>query len=350
MTSSSRPARSGKDTRTPSLSMVAERAGVSIATVSRIINDIPNKASAETVKRVREAIAELGYRPSSAGQALRRKESRIVGVLAAALANPLMAAIAASIEFALREKNLVMVLCDTHESSTIQDDNLREMLALQTRAIVIVSAVDSKELDKLREAGQTLLFVNRPDPGWAGSPYVGIDNYQAGADVADLLLARGVKRFTLLHASLDRTAAYWRHKGFLDRLAASGISEDEVWHATAQGVNHLEIGYHAMKSLLDRTDVPRMVVCLSDTIAYGAYRCVREAGFSVPEDFAFFGFDDNPLNEWLADWLNSIGVPASDYGPAVLNALQTLWEGKPFTVPVYLPHRITIRNDCFPGD
>lgn len=341
--------RSDKATSPPSLSMVAERAGVSIATVSRIINDIPNKASEATVKRVREAIAELGYRPSGAGQALRRKESRIVGVLAATLANPLMASIMASIEFSLREKNLVMALCDTHETPAIQDEYLKEMMALQTRAIVIVSAVDSEGLDKLREAGQTLLFVNRPDPGWAGSPYVGINNYQAGVDVANLLLTKGVRHFALLHASLDRTAAYWRRKGFLDQLATAGIPESEVWHATAEGLRHPDVGYSAMQDLLARKDPPRMLICLSDPIAYGAYRCIREAGLRVPEDFVIFGFDDSPINQWLADWLNSVGVPAKDYGPAVLNALQTLWNKQPLTEPVYLPHQITLRNHHFPN-
>lgn len=346
MTTDSR--HSSKETGAPSLSMVAERAGVSIATVSRIVNGIPNKASEATVKRVRDAIAELGYRPSSAGQALRRKESRIVGVLAAALANPLMAAIVASIEFSLREKNLVMALCDTHETPAIQDENLREMLSMQTRAIIMVSAVDSHELDKLREAGQTLLFVNRPDPGWEGSPYVGIDNYQAGADVANLLLEKGVRRFALLHASLDRTSAYWRRKGFLDTLAKAGISESEVWHATAEGLKHTEVGYRAVQDILARQDPPRMLVCMSDLLAYGAYRYLRETGRRVPEDFVLFGFDNNPINPWLADWLNSAGVPAKEYGPAIMRALQVLWSGQRLPAPIYLPHQITLRNQHFP--
>lgn len=329
---------------TPSVLMVAKHAGVSIATVSRIINGVPNKASEATIKRVREAIAELGYRPSSVGQALRRKESRIVGVLAAALANPLMAAIVASIEYSLREKNLVMALCDTHETPAIQDEYLKEMQAQQARAIVIISAVNSQELGRLRKTGRTLLFVNRPDPGETGSPYVGIDNYQAGADVADLLLAKGIKRFALLHASLNQTAAYWRRKGFLDRLEAAGIPESEVWHVTAEGLLHPEIGYRAMQDLLARPHPPRMLICLSDPIAYGAYQCIREAGLRVPEDFIIFGFDNGPLNRWIADWLNSVGVPVQSYGPAVMDALDILWRGKQLPGPVYLPHHFTIKT------
>lgn len=348
MTRRSGQKRSGNGTNPASLAMVAERAGVSIATVSRVINGVANKASDATVERVRAAITELGYRPASAGQALRRQESRIVGVLAATLLNTLMSAIASSIEWSLRNDNLVMALCDTHERPDIQDEYLQEMQSQLARAIVIIGAADSRELDNLRNSGKTLLFVNRPDPGCASSPYVGMDNYQAGADVADALLARGVRRFALLHGSLDRTAAQSRRKGFLDRLMAAGICEADVLHATAEGLIHPEIGYTAMQDILERPDAPRMIICLSDPIAFGAYRRVREAGFRVPEDFAFFGFDNCPHNIWVADWLNSVGVPPERYGPAVLAALHTLWSGKPLATPVYLPHEITIRNPHFP--
>ncbi len=112
-----------------SINAVAARAGVSIATVSRVINGVANKASPATIVRVKEAIAALDYRPTSAGRALRQRTSRLVAVLAANLANPAMAAIAASAETALRDAGLVMVLCDTHDRPELQDEYLREMLA-----------------------------------------------------------------------------------------------------------------------------------------------------------------------------------------------------------------------------
>ncbi len=150
---------------TASIKAVAALAGVSIATVSRVVNGVANKASAETVARVRAAIAELDYRPTSAGRALRQQTSRLVAVLAANLANPTMAAIAASAETALRERGLVMVLCDTHDRPELQDEYLREMQAQQACAIVLLAAVDSPMLAAMREGPTPLIFVNRRDPG-----------------------------------------------------------------------------------------------------------------------------------------------------------------------------------------
>lgn len=332
-----------------SLAMVAARAGVSPATASRVLNGVANKASAATIERVRAAVAELGYRPGGVGRALRRRESRIVGVLAANLANPSMAAMAASIEWALRDEGLVMALCDTHERADVQDEYLREMRAQLARAVVLIGAVDSPALAEARAAGDALVFVNRPDPGDPSSPYVGIDNVAAAAEIADRLLERGVRRLGVLHASLERTAAYWRLSGLLGRLSAAGVATGAVPRASGPGLDHIAIGYRGMGELLESPDFPRVVVCFSDLLAYGAYRRAREAGLDVPGDVAFFGFDDNPINPWIADWLNSVRVPADRFGPAVVATLRRLWRGER-PPPLHLEHRLTIRNRRLPGE
>ena len=130
--------------------MVAADAGVSIATASRIVNGITNKASEDTIIRVKASVERLNYRPASIGRALRCQESRIVGLLAAAIENPTMAAIAASIELALRDEGYVLSLCDTHDRADVQDEYLLEMQSQLARAVIIVGAVSSPVLDRMR--------------------------------------------------------------------------------------------------------------------------------------------------------------------------------------------------------
>src|SRR3954451_7072628 len=110
-----------------SLATVAAQAGVSVATVSRIVNGETRRASAETVERVQQIVARLGYRPNSVGRTLRRRESRIVAMLSPNLDNPAMAAVAASVETALRSEGYVMILCDTHDRADLQDEYLLAM-------------------------------------------------------------------------------------------------------------------------------------------------------------------------------------------------------------------------------
>ncbi|WP_319486044.1 LacI family DNA-binding transcriptional regulator [uncultured Cohaesibacter sp.] len=333
-----------------SLAEVAAHASVSIATASRIINGITNKASTETIERVKASVEELHYRPASIGRALRCQESRIVGLLAAAIENPMMAAIAASIEQALRNEGYVMSLCDTYERAEVQDEYLLEMHAQLARAVIIIGAVKSPVLDRMRTDGPPLLFVNRPDPGHARSPYVGIDNYQVGRDVADLLIERGIRRVGLIHASLDATAATLRRQGVLDGLATGGVGEHQVVHAHVEGLSHLKVGYDAMQQLLALPNPPRVILCMSDLLAYGAYRRVVEAGFDPVSDFGFIGFDENPLNPWIAGWLNSIGVSADRYGRASVDALKAIWNGDERYGPVYLSHSLRLNGKPLPGE
>lgn len=332
-----------------SITSVAERAGVSISTVSRVINGVEKRASDATARRVMESVAALGYRPQSAGRALRQGASRIVGVLVANLGNPAMAAIAASIEAALRDAGFVMALCDTHERTEIQDEYLAEMEAQLARGIVMVVAVPSPKLDAMRAARWPLVFVNRRDPGAARSAFVGIDDYAAGCDLAGHVLARSpADPPAVIHASLAFSAGALRLRGVQDRLAEAGFKRSQIEKRTANTPVHLEIGYRAMGELLALAPRPRSVVCLSDLLAYGAYRRACEAGLRVPDDVALYAFDDNPLNDWIAPWLNAVHLPYAHFGPAVVASLRELLGAKRATQRL-LPHEVVLRVQRPPG-
>lgn len=312
---------------------VAAHAGVSIATVSRVVNGITNRAGAGTAERVWAAVRALGYRPAGAGQALRQKQSRLVAVLAANLANPAMAAIAASAEDALRRAGLVMVLCDSHDDPAVQDEYLLEMRAQMARAIVLLGAVDSPVLRRMQGDGAPLLFVNRRSPV-GPAPFVGIANREAGADVAAFFRARGILRPGVIHGARTSSATEDRIAGFVGGGAAGEV-------ATVAGRDHQGIGYALALQVLAGGG-PRGIFCLSDLIAYGAHRRLVEAGVAVPGEVVLVGFDDNPLNDWVAPWLSSVRVPYPAFGPAIWAALQAVWRGEvPETV---LPHSLIIRQ------
>lgn len=325
-----------------SITTVAERAGVSIATVSRIVNGVAKKASAETIARVKAAIAELGYRPVSVGRALRQRQSRLVALLAANLANPAMAAIAAAAEVALRNAGLVMVLCDTHDVPELQDEYLLEMRAQLARSIVLLGPVASRQLAAFRETREPMLFVNRRCPGDGRAPFVGIDNRAAGHDVAAFFIDRAVAPVAVIHGDMTSSATADRIIAFRARMAAAGRTLRDAQVVTDSGSDHLEIGYRAMGRLLVGRERPRGLFCASDLIAYGAARRAREAGLAVPDGLVIVGFDDNPLNDWVAPWLTSVRVPYERYGDAIVAALQAAWAEAPRAETI-LAHELIVR-------
>lgn len=347
MNPSARP-RTGRARRTDSatsLTDVAAHAGVSIATASRVINGIANKASASTASRVHQAVAALSYRPVSVGRALRHGQSRLVALLAANLANPTMAAIAASAEAALRAEGLVMVLCDTHERPEIQDEYLLEMRAQFACAIVLLGAVASPQLQAMQAAGEKLIFVNRRSPHGPEHAYIGIDNNGAGRDVADFFLKRNIQVAGAILGSPHSSATADRLRSFRARLAATGhklppgavISNDS-------DLDHMAIGYRAVDALLARTPArPCGIFCLSDLIAYGAHRRLMERGEAVPRAVCLVGFDDNPLNDWVAPWLSSVRVPYAAFGAAVVRVLHGMMRNDALSDQV-LPHHLVARS------
>lgn len=322
--------------RSATINEVAARAGVSIATVSRVINGIARRARAETEARVWEAVEALGYRPHGAGQTLRQRQSRLVAVLASNVANPTMSAIAAGIEGSLREAGLVMVLCDTHDRAELQDEYLLEMRAQAVRATVLLGAVASPVLTRLAVSGDALLFVTRAGPRPA---FIGIDDHRAGADVAAFMLAHGITAPAVVHGNLASSATAARIAGFTEALAAAHASAGPVM--TLPDAEHIDIGYFMAEAALAARSGRLGIFCTSDLIAYGVHRRVAELGLHTPTDVLIFGFDDNPLNDWIAPWLSSVRVPYDRFGPAVLAGLQAVWRGE--SVRIVLEHQIVER-------
>jgi LacI family transcriptional regulator len=322
---------------------VAARAGVSIATVSRVMNGITNKAAPATVERVRRAADELGYRAVSVGRALRQRQSRLVALLASNLANPAMAAIAASAEVALRHAGYVMTLCDTHDTAELQDEYLLEMRAQLVRATVLLGAVPSAKLREFSNADEPLLFVNRRRPHDGKGMFVGIDNRAAGGDVADLFAARAITAPRVIHGDLKSSATADRIAAFRARMKQHGVNLDDAAIMTADGMDHLAIGYQAMRRILESGARPRGVFCTSDLIAYGAARRAREMGIAAPHGLLIVGFDDNPLNDWVAPWLSSVRVPYERYGSAIVSALHSLWDGGAHDATI-LEHQLVVRG------
>jgi len=343
------PSRSAKRDRSrlraPSIASVATRAGVSIATVSRVINGETGLVRKSTADRVLNAIEELRYRPQPAGRALRTRQTRSVAVLVPDTLN-IMGAVATSIEMALREDGKVMFLCNTHGNPDLQDAYLDEMRAHMVGAIVVVGAVESPVLSAHLADGDPIIFAIRKSPVGA-APFVGIDSYAAGRDVANHMLAAGYDPCATIHGQLISSASREMLHGFRDRLVEGGGRLDER-HVLECPSWSIEQGYHVFSRLMEVRPRPRAVFCFGDNIAYGAHRRCVELGLRVPEDLALFGFEDNPLNEWLAPWLSTVRVPYMRFGPAIREIMNRLpaSDAEADTPHIILPHTLVVRGSA----
>lgn len=322
----------------PSLSDVAALAGVSAATVSRIVNGDLGRAAPDTISRVQEAVTRLGYRPNHAGRSLRRRESQIVAMLSPNLDNPAMAAIAASTEQALRDAGYVMVLCDTHDRADLQDEYLEAMRAQLARGYILVSAVPSPGLRDAMARNDAIVCVNRRNP-LGPSPFVGIDNRRAGADVANAFARLGIDDLAVIHPAVMSSSIAERVEGFVEACIARGIDRHRIPLTGGAGSDHLTMGYAAIRSHVARHGWPQGLLCPSDLMAYAAYRYAYETGRHVPGGTRIIGIDNNVFNRWIAPWLSSVEIPYRDFGPVVVEQLLACWRGEA-PEDRMLPHRL----------
>jgi LacI family transcriptional regulator len=330
--------------RSVGIQAVAERAGVSIATVSRVLNGIKSKANEETVARVRAAADDLGYRPAHAGRALRMRQTKLVALLIPDISNAFYSAIARSIESSLRKRDHTMILCNTDEDPELQDFYLEEMQSYHVRGVALLGAVDSPGLKRALSQGLPIAFVNRKPP-CGGGVFVGIDNNAAGQAVAAHFLSQGFHDCAVIHGPLHSSASRERFEGFTSRLTEAGHppGSSHILHA---GLS-IEGGYAAACLLLNEGHRPRAVFCGNDLVAYGLFRRCRELGLRVPDDIAVLGFDDNPLNDWVAPWLSTIHIPYDAFGLAVTDALVRMWDGKGSThAAELLPFSLRLRGSA----
>jgi LacI family transcriptional regulator len=322
-----------------SIQMVAEKAGVSIATISRVLNGNRTKVSEATRERVLSVIAELGYRPSGAGSALRSGRSRMVALMVPEPTNAYNGAIANAVERKLRERGKILLFCNTQEDPGIQDELLKEMRAQVVSGIIMLGAVESEGLRACVTGGDPIVFVNRRPAYAPPGVFVGIDNHASGRMVATHFRERGFSRTWLVHGPLTSAATAERVQGFLGHLADAGAPPPVKIFETSR--SRMEAGYELASQQLSKHERPEAIFCTTDELAYGVFKRCTELGIDVPQDIHLFGFDGNPLNEYLAPWLGTIRVPYEEFGGAVTAALEHFWsEGVPPEKDAVFPVRL----------
>lgn len=317
---------------------VARRGGVSIATVSRVINNEARGVSSATRLRIQALVKEMNYEPSRIGRALRGQATDTFALVISNIQNTLYAAIAWELERQLNEIGKVMLLFNTNEDPALQDRCLQEINARSVSGLFVLCAVESKNLAQTVEQNRTV-FINRRVASLAEHSFVGVDDYSAARDMTLTILNGKQLPLGIIHGPLYSETSASRLRGIMDALQENGVHVDpeDVLEARLS----MDSGYQCAVELLHNRKY-RAIFCGSDQIAYGAYRRCRELGLSVPGDIRIYGFDDNPLNEWLAPWLNTVRIPYAAFADEAIRQLEKLRDGAGHR-SIILPYDIILR-------
>jgi LacI family transcriptional regulator, repressor for deo operon, udp, cdd, tsx, nupC, and nupG len=303
------------------LSDIARQAGVSEATVSRVLNDRPG-VSADTRQAVLTALDVLGYeRP----ERLRKRSAGLVGLVVPELENPIFPAFAQVIESALAQSGYTPVLCTQTPGGVTEDEYVDMLLDRQVSGIVFVAGLHADttatkdRYERLVQRPLPIVLINGYTTG-IDAPFVSCDDRLAGEMAVSHLVALGHRRIGFISGPDRFTSVQRKLAGYHSALRAElGVPSHQLDDLVALTLFGVEGGEVAAGRLLDREVTG--IVCGSDLMALGAIRAARRRGLDVPRDVSVVGFDDSPLIAFTNPPLTTLRQPVAAMGYAAVRAL-----------------------------
>lgn len=299
----------------PTISDVAKLAGVSVATVSRVINQKGNVLP-KAEEAVRKAIAELNYSPNSIGRNLRQLKTNRILVLQPSIANPFYSRVVRGIDWAAGNAGYHIMISDTN----LDADRELEYLSMLDSHVVdgAILMTPCHDPDYYREiaARHPLVFCTE-DFDHCPISTATMDNVQAGYDVANYLIGLGHQRIGFLAVYGNKHAVGQRLLGFKRALMEAGLPFPDAYFLSGISENDetmSEAASEVTKRFVTLPDRPTALFCTSDIIAIGVIRELHASGIRVPEDVSVFSFDDVYVARLYDPMLTTVYIPKFDLG------------------------------------
>ncbi len=288
---------------------VAERAGVSLATVSRVINP-GAKVSEKTREKVLAAMEELGYKPNSIAQSLATRTSNAVGVLVSELHGPFFGAMLSEIERTFKAAGKFVLVAAGHSNEAQEREAIRFLVSRNCDALIVhVESLPDKFLADHDHEKTPLVVMNRKVRGLADRCF-SLNNELGGYLATQSLLKLKHRRIAYISGPLDWVDAKQRLAGHKRALEEAGVKFDE--RLLHEGDYHETGGQDALNALLAKQIPFTAVVCANDEMAAGAMAAAHERGLELPRELSIMGFDDAPISRYVYPKLSTIHYPIAD--------------------------------------
>ena len=323
---------------------VAERAGVSSATVSHTINGTRH-VEKETRERVLEAISEIGYRPNYLARGLRNRRTGTIGLIIPDNTNPFFAEMARSIEDSGFARGYNVMLCNSDRNPQKEASYVEVLLAKQVDGLILASSNAKPELvHQIRNAAVPAVLI----PGELGDFEIDVlmtDDFAAGELAGDHLLALGHRKIAAISGPRTTSASAGRLAGFESVLAKAGTTPVAI----ARGDFRAERGRDAMAELLDSGLEFTAVFAANDLTAIGALQTLRERRIAVPDELSLMGFDGMQLSDLVSPRLTTIAHSLGVIGPQTIALLDERMAAPDAPArQVLLPSTLVVRESTAP--
>lgn len=324
---------------------VAERAGVSVATVSRYINDSA-PVSDQVAHRIQKILTELKYVPHAAARQLATQKTMVIGLFLYNIYNEYFGPLLYGIESVVRQNGYNLLVATNPPSqhpkafTPLGPHNVDGLL-------VFADSLSDDELRRLQSSKTPIVLIHRTSPGGLDIPCVTVENKAATYQLIDhLIRVHGRRRIMFVRGPVHQEDSYWREMGYRRALQAHDIPFDA--ELVIAGDFEREIAYNSMKAYLTngRGAGFDAVFTGDDSAAVGILDALKEERIRVPKDVAVVGFDDSLLSSFLVPALTTVKAPTYDVGRCAAENLIKLLNDQVVENTTLLPTELIIRNSC----
>ncbi|WP_271399025.1 LacI family DNA-binding transcriptional regulator [Salinicoccus roseus] len=303
---------------------IAEMAGVSRTTVSRVINST-GYVSEKARRRVMDVIEETGYVPSQHAKSLRTKETKIIGVILPKISTDTSSRTVNGMNSVFEGIGYQILLTTTDLERQKEIEHLRLLQNRQVDGIILIATnVDQTLVDEIKASKVPVVVVGQE---MAGVPSVIFDDHAAARRMTELLIEKGRRSIGYIGVDeADRSVGVQRKAGYLEAMAQHGIEVEDAW--LEAGDFSIDSGYEAMARMLEAPEKVDAVFAATDRMGLGAWRCIRRYGLDIPGDIAVVGIGSSETSRFIEPALTTIEYEHEQAGSVAARVMMQLLQGK----------------------
>lgn len=326
------------------IKQIAKAAGVSVATVSRVINHPENVAPA-TRERIEKVMEEAGYTPNWFAQGLNFNRTKTIGIIVPHMMSSKYMEIVSGVEEVARPKGYITFLCNVEKDARIEKEYVEQLLMRKVDGIILMSsALDDRYISMIEKEKVPVVMIGE-NARITSHNSVNVDCRAGAAEMVAHLLEIGHRNIALIEGNDPQQEASEMAMGYRNVLRASGIKVEERWIASVE--NTIEGGYIGTKKMISG-DMPDAIFCTSDEIAYGVMEALKDLGHRIPDDVAVAGFGNDRMSNLIEPKLTTVELPYRKMGIYGSRVLFDLIEGSADDDPrhITLSSKMRVRKSC----
>lgn len=320
------------------VSDIAKRAGVSVATVSRVMNNSEYPVRAELRTRVLDAAEQLNYKPNVFSQALKGGASREIGVIVPSITNPFYAQLVSAVEIECLKRGFTPIICSSQNSAELEKKHLENFERKLVEGVLLSSVHLSEHLiELLKNSVQNFVLFDQTSPNYRGD-CVGFDFFSGGYMATKYLLDCGHRDIAFVCGPIDRPSRNQYFEGYRKALKEAGVrlnnrrillynDNEQVTDVGMEG--NLFWGRVLGEALLESDYLPDALVAINDMIAISVMKYLQSEGVYVPRDISVIGFDNISVSSVVSPALTTVAQSAVETGRLASRILLDRLEGKP---------------------